>query len=80
MPVALRSVDRNIDVTKYFPPSKGKRKTKRLHETVELLSNQPRDSSMKAIKTNREGDGIAEPRSVGEKEKKKSLWEFQNCF
>lgn len=49
---------------------KGEKK-KWLHETVELLSNQPRDTSMEAIRTNKEGDGIAEPRSVDEKEKKK---------
>lgn len=55
----------------FFPPGKGKEKNKRLHKTVELLSNQPRDSSMKASLTDKEGDGIGEPRSVVEKEKSK---------
>lgn len=78
-PVALRSVDRKIDITEvvaFLPPEGENEERERLHGTVELLNNQPRDTSMKVIDTNKEGDGIAEPRSVGEKGRKGCSTQF----
>lgn len=76
VPVALRSVDRKIDITKFLPPREGKEKTNGSMRRSKLLSNQPRDSPMKATWTNMGGDGTAEPRSVDEEKKRRGKREF----